>query len=83
MNEIYAYRARLLFFRDEPGLDSTIVEVLDECTEDAWGGEPDFWRDAKEKYGADKVRELVVLIPGDAVNRLWDVETVEVEVDEA
>lgn len=78
-----SYRLTLALYQDDPELMPTVVAAYDEYTAEAWGGEPDFYEAEVKKYHNGTVRELVVLIPTEAVEALFAVPEVTASVARA
>lgn len=63
-----------------------LIAAYDEFTEDSWGGTPEFFTEACKKYGPDaegngpRVRILVIEIPQEAVEALFEAPVVNGEV---
>jgi hypothetical protein len=62
-----------------------LISAYDEFTEDSWGGVPDFFTDECKERGPDadgngpRIRILVIEIPQDAVEALFDAPVVQGE----
>jgi hypothetical protein len=72
-------KVRMLFLPGEDGEWPTLLDAVDEYTEDTWGGTPDFYAESMTKHPL--ARELVVRVPDHAVIGLFAVPAVDAHID--